>query len=319
LGGLAVIVVIALAVVITVLVVRPAGGGPAPTPTNGHSDFASAGDDGPVAIITDDLTCAAWNKINTALFDAEQQAKWTERDASVPASEWTPQQRTTFETVGNAMTRVADQSVGLAKATPHRVMRELYEQLIAYARAFAERVPKFTEPDNELARVVDSVASVFANVCGAISYSSAAAQAPLLSPAPPPSRVASPESLEEPQRLLTEADPVCNEWTSTVDRFFDDTIAWQAISGDIPAAQWTPEQKAVNDAVAPVMSTFADRLEELARRSENPGIQDFGLLAAQYQRAYVQALPTYTSADSFLAAAASTLAETVEKACKAVK
>jgi hypothetical protein len=316
LGGLAILVVVVLAVVITVLVMRPSGGGPSPTPTNGHSDFASAGDDGPVAIITEDPTCAAWNNVNTAMFDAEQQVKWTERDPSVPATGWTPQQRNTYETVGNAMTRAADQTAGLARTTPHRVMRELYEQFIAYARAFAERVPNFTEPDNELARVVDGIAGAFVNICAAISYGSSAAQAPLLSPLAPPSKIAPPESIEDHQRLLTKADPICPEWTARLDRYFDDTTAWQSISGDIPAAQWTPEQKATIDAVIPGMSTFADDLEKLARRSETPAVQDFGVLAAEYERAYAQALPTYTSADGFLAAAATYLAKTIEQGCK---
>src|SRR5882762_11804026 len=63
LGGLAVFVVVALAGVITVLVMRPSGGGPTPTPTNGNSDLASAGDAGPVNIIAEDPTCAAWGKV----------------------------------------------------------------------------------------------------------------------------------------------------------------------------------------------------------------------------------------------------------------
>ena len=319
LGGVAVVVVVALAVVITVLVMRPSGGGGAtPTPTNGKSDFASANDTGPVAIITEDPTCAAWNKVNTSLFDAEQQVKWTERDPSVPATDWTPQQRNTFETVSKAMTGAADQSVSLAKATPHRVMRELYEQFIAYTRSFAERVPKFTAPDNELARVVDGIAGTFVNICAAISYGSSAAQAPLLPPVRPPSKIASVQNLETPQRLLTNGDPICTEWTSRLDRYFNDTTDWQSISEDIPASQWTPEQRATIDAVIPVMSAFADDLENLARRGETSAVQDFGVLAAEYERAYARALPTYTSADGFLAAAATYLAKTVEQGCKVV-
>ena len=57
---------IALAVVITVLVVRPADGGGGngdPTQQNGDSEFASADDTGPVNIITEDPTCAAWREI----------------------------------------------------------------------------------------------------------------------------------------------------------------------------------------------------------------------------------------------------------------
>ena len=47
-----------------------------------------------------------------------------------------------YETVGKAMDNAADQTVSLVKATPHRVMRELYEQFIAYARAFDQAIPQ---------------------------------------------------------------------------------------------------------------------------------------------------------------------------------
>src|ERR1700754_5066465 len=72
-GGIALLAVIAVTVVITVLVVdKNSGGGESPTPTNGSaSDFASANDKGPVGIITEDPTCAAWNRINHSAVDVE--------------------------------------------------------------------------------------------------------------------------------------------------------------------------------------------------------------------------------------------------------
>ena len=42
------------------------------------------------------------------------------------------------------------------------------------------------------------------------------------------------------------------------------------------------------------------------------------MLSAQYQRAFVKALPTYTGADNYLSEAATFLARTVNWACKAV-
>ena len=54
--------------------------------------------------------------------------------------------------LGNAMRSAADQTVDLVKLTPHRVMRELYEQFIAYARAFADSVPTYTADDDSLGR-----------------------------------------------------------------------------------------------------------------------------------------------------------------------
>ncbi len=54
------------------------------------------------------------------------------------------------------MRSAADQMVALAKLTPHRVMRELYEQFIAYSRAYADRIPTYTPPDDNLALVAVS-------------------------------------------------------------------------------------------------------------------------------------------------------------------
>ncbi len=317
LAGIAVLAVIAVTVVITVLVVGKDSGN-SPTPGNGsRSDIASANDKGPANIITDDPTCAAWTRIGNGLRDAELKVRWPDRDPSVPATAWTPEQRTTFESVGNAMSSAADQTVSLAKTTPHRVMREIYEQFIAYSRAFAESLPTYVPSRNDMAKVVDGLAGVLANICGAITYGSAAAQAPLLAAPSAPSSVSPSSDPADPKRLLTTADPICGEWRPLFAKFFDDTKAWKAIPEDIPATQWTPEQKAINDAVAPVMATFADDVERLGRRSDNAELEDFAVLSAQYRRAYVAALPTYTVADNYLASASTYLALTVDQACVA--
>ncbi len=96
-----------------------------------------------------------------------------------------------------------------------------------------------------------------------------------------------------------------------------DTADWRSIPSDIPASQWTPEQRAINDAVAPVMDAFADKLQALGERSGNLTLQDFAVLSAQYRRAYVQSLPSYTAADNYLANAALELSGVVEAACMA--
>jgi hypothetical protein len=66
------------------------------------------------------------------------------------------------------------------------------------------------------------------------------------------------------------------------------------------------------------MNTAADQLEELGRRSGNPTLQDFAILAAQYRRAFVVAVPTYTPADNHLANAATYLSTAVLGSCAAV-
>ena len=97
-----------------------------------------------------------------------------------------------YESVAKAMTDSADQTVGLVKLTPHRVMRELYEQFIAYARAFADSIPTYTSKDSHLAGAVDSISSAPGDICGAVTYGPAASQGPLIPATATPS--SSPQS-----------------------------------------------------------------------------------------------------------------------------
>jgi hypothetical protein len=320
-GGIALLAVIAVTVVITVLVVgKNSGGGESPTPTSSNgSEFASANDKGPVGIITEDPTCDAWNRTVNELSSPEKENKWGDRDPNIPASAWSSEQRTMYESVSKAMHSVADQSVELAKKTPHRVMRELYEQYIAYARAFADRVPTYKAGDAQLAAVVDDIAAGLVNICAAITYGSAAAQAPLVPEADPPSEVAPLGDPSQPRQFLSKADSTCADWLSEYLKFDADTADWRRISDpNIPASQWTPEQKSAFDAVTPLMAAFADKAEALGRRSDNPTFEDFAVLSAQYRRAYVRAIPTYAPADNYLVTASTNLANMLGHACKAV-
>ena len=188
-GGIALLAVIAVTVVITVLVVGKDSGGGSPTPTNGNgSEFASANDKGPVGIIIEDPTCAAFNRIANAFTAAETKAGWPNRDSSVPATAWTADQRSMYVAVSSAMRNAADQTGNLVKVTPHRVVREMYEQFIAYARAFTEKIAQYQPNDNHLAAVVDGLESALVDICGAITYGSAATQAPFVPEAPSPSK-----------------------------------------------------------------------------------------------------------------------------------
>jgi hypothetical protein len=223
-----------------------------------------------------------------------------------------------YESVGKAMRSVADQSVELAKKTPHRVMRELYEQYIAYARAFADKVPIYkSDNDGPLASTADDVASVLVNVCAAITYGSAAAQEPFVPPADSPTTVSSPEPSIDTQRFLTESNPTCEKWLPAYEKFDADLKSWRESDPNVPADQWTRDQKSVFEAAAPMMTTFADKAEELGRESGNPTFEDFAVMSAQYRRGYVRAIPTYTAADNYLASVATVLSNTIGHACMA--
>jgi hypothetical protein len=318
----ALVAVVAVAVAVTVVVLHSNSGGNSKgstTSTTGTaSGIASANDNGPVTVITNDPSCAPWNPVETTLAATEQQNGWDKRDPSIPASAWSPEQRAQFQAVGTAMRNAADQLVALAKLTPHRVMRELYEQTIAYMRAYADRIPDYTPNDDPLARVEATASSAIGQICGAIAYDSAAARGPLIAAPAPPTQTSSPVDPAKPQRFLTANNSICPDWKAAAADYDAASAEWQKTDPNTPASQWSPEQKALNDAVGPVMSSFADKKEQLGRRSGNPTLEDFAVLSAEYNRAYVQALPTYVRADGYLNDTASYSSGVIATACEAV-
>jgi len=98
----AVVVAIALTAVVTVLVVRPDSGTSTTqgNPDVTNSEFASASDNGPITIITDDPTCDAWNTVAGESASVTDSVKWDDRDTGIPATAWTPDQRAMYDATG---------------------------------------------------------------------------------------------------------------------------------------------------------------------------------------------------------------------------
>src|SRR3954454_4063200 len=92
-------------------------------------------------------------------------------------------------------------------------------------------------------------------------------------------------------------------------------VGGQEVPGQPTFKEWeksgirhsTPQEKALNDPVVPLMLKLADDVEQAAGRSHNPVMLDVGTLLALYQRVFAKALPTYSSADSELKGAAAYL------------
>lgn len=322
-GGVALVGVIAVTAVVAVSCTKSSGGTDKPTAapaTSGAptSDFASANDTGPVSVITEDPSCAPWMPILNTLADAEANG-WKERDPSIPAAVWSPELRSQYTAVADAMRRAADETVQVVRLTPHRVVRELYQQFIAYARTYADRVPVYTPLDNELALTAVGAAEVLSHICQSITYGSAAARAPLVPPAQPPTNISSPSNTRNPERFLTSTNPVCGDLKQAVDAFnaSPQVAAWKGTDANIPASQWTPELRATAEALQPVMLDWAATLDGIGRRSSNGIFEDFLTLAAQYQRAYVQSLPTFTRPDENLYDTSRLAAPMVVSACAA--
>jgi hypothetical protein len=318
--GLALVAIIAVSIVGTVLVLRPDSGGGSGQQSNtadGGSEFASANDTGPANIITEDSTCDAWVKIARDMDAAVPE--WNRQNYSVPATEWTPDQRAVFENESSILETSIKKVANLAKQTPHRVMRELYGQYSAYAQAVIDAIPSYASADNYIVAAYNKFAATLSRVCDSIHFSVAQESAPLVPVPSPPTAIQHVDqgSSLEPKRFLSSRNDVCGEWISTAERYDKDTEAWRAIDANIAATEWSPEQKAVMDAVAPVMSAYADKMESLGRQSGNHILEDFGVFAAQYRRAYVQAIPTYTANYAYISSMSSNLSNAIYWACKA--
>jgi hypothetical protein len=230
---------------------------------------------------------------------------------------WSPEVRAIFTQAGDAMSAAADQTIHLVKMTPHRVMRELYEQFIAYARAYDETIPTYEPGDDHLANVAISATVVLTNICAAAEFGSAAARAPLVAQSDQPTVTAPLGDPRNPQRFLMSSDEVCPEWTAKVSRFNSDVAAWATTDPQTPVNSWSAEQKALTAAVTPVMLNDAKEMRSLGVRSSNPVLQDLAALASIYQLTYVEALPTYGPADHYLYTTAGQASAMVNAACLA--
>ncbi|WP_142282852.1 hypothetical protein [Mycobacterium aquaticum] len=297
---------------------KAVGPGGSQSPAVG-SNVASANDTGPATIITDEPTCAGWAAIEKAVNDAEAKTDWSNHDYKTPVSDWTPELRAKYDTMSKALTATADQAVALAKKTPHRVVRELYEQFIAYARAFVSSLGTYAEIDQQLANASVHARVGFDYVCDAITWKSAVTHAPFVSDPAPPTTLAKPGDPGNQQRALESSSGVdCAKWNSVFDKFGEDTKGWSALDPKLSVDEWRPDQRAAVDAVIPVMQKYADDIETLGRASGNATIEDFSVLGAQYWRAYADALPTYAKTDAFLSLTAARMPSFVVVACKAV-
>jgi len=319
LSTVAVLVVLGVTIGGTLYFTRDKGGGGSATSSSAApSDVASANDRGPVSIISEEPTCDAYIGINNGIAAVEKNG-WADGRATLgPSSEWTSDQRTQIEAVATALRNASDQMVSLAKQTPHRVVRELYEQFIAYGRAYAERLPEYTPKDDGLASANVNTGVALLGICNAIRYG-AAARTLAVPPASAPTESAPVNDVSNPQRFIPDAGSVCSQWTRRLNQLTADTPDWQNLDGGIPAPQWSPERRATEQRIRPLFTTYANDMEAAGRQSGNPILEDFAVLASQYLRAYVAIGDDYNgAADSWLANVAFSISNLVSGACLAV-
>jgi hypothetical protein len=315
--AVAILLVIGISVGATLIFTRGDGGGGSSPTSGAASDIASANDTGPVSIILDEPTCNAFVGINNSLADLQAKGWGDIRSNLGPIAGWTPDQRAQVEAVAEATRKAAEQVVPLAKQTPHRLVRELYEQFIAYGRAYADSIPSYVPSDDGFASANVNASSAVIGICNTIQYGSASRSIGV-QPVDAPPEAAAIGDLGNPARFFDAPHDECSEWTSRLDAFNAATADWQKRDGSIPATDWTPEQRALTDAALPLLTRFADDSEQAALRSPNPVFRDFALATTLYSRAFVSAGSDYVNADGWLNFTAFRFANLIAGACKAV-
>jgi hypothetical protein len=293
---------------------------PAPTtPASASAEpnaIASAQDMGPVGIIASDVTCQSWREIQSTMASAQSNG-WDQRDPSIPGAAWTPEQRSQYEQVGTAMRTSADKAVGLARQTPNRVMRELYETFIAYGRAYATALADYQPVQNFLAQTNTAALQSVSEICAAADGGSAISRAPTVPPAAPPTAPAPAADPANPERFLPESGPTCARWVPAEAALSAGIQPWLALDPELSVDRFTPDQRAVLESTAGQFTAAAGTLEADGRGSGNPVFEDYATLAAQYFRAFAAAVPTYAAADRNLGMVGVRLDNLISSACQA--
>lgn len=309
------LLVVAITIGATLLFVRDDEPGSSSIPTT-PSDIASSGDTGPVSIPTSDPTCNAFISLNDSLVNLRMQG-WGDQRANLgPSTSWTPEQRKMVDTVATATSRAADQMVDLAKQTPHRVVRELYEQFVAYGRAYAGSISAYQPVDNYLASVNVNIGDALLAICTSIE-NGAAGRTIAVEEAKSPTQVAETVNPADPTRLLTEPIAICSPWVERENSIKSELGAWSELDTNIAASEWTPEHRAIEEAAIPRLQQLGEETASAARESGNPLLEDFGTLSDLYLTAYASAGTTYVPADSWLSSAGLRLINIVTDACRA--
>ena len=276
--------------------------------------MASADDTGPLTILTDEPVCTDYQNTLADVSTAQRQG-WADRNPDIPATQWTTTQHTMYEQMADALNTAADHYTLLAHRTPHRIIAELLAISIGSTRAYTNALPHYTATDNKLIRPSNNADHVLTNLCNTITTGSATNRAPLAPPMADPAIRPTPIDPDHPRTLMAKPDPICTNLHAVIDQYHTPLADWRAIETDIPATDWTPQQRDLNNTAAPLLHDQARQYLQLAGHTPDPLIADLLTLAGLYQHLYARTLGTYTPDDRHLYATAVYAIRTVANAC----
>ncbi|MCV7366957.1 hypothetical protein CRI77_22265 [Mycolicibacterium duvalii] len=273
------------------------------------SESADAGLDRTVGLLTEkDPVCDDWIRYADEL--AEETQEWSAIDKTISAGRWTPEQRAVVERASEAMTSAADRFESILPKAENVVLQELITQSIVFWRKYVERLPTYVYTDSMIAGVAGNFGSATTFMCTAVPIVVAG------------NYTANPvtSSAEDPDELtpfIFASDDSCEGIISLLDRQNRVLRGWASGDPSVPAAEWTANERKLNEAAIPVLEADAWQAQKLAEATSNSILSDILTTYGSYLRAYTQALPDYEPDDGQLWKIATFLGGGLGAACKA--
>ncbi|MGE2836485.1 hypothetical protein [Mycobacterium sp. SMC-4] len=126
------------------------------------------------------------------------------------------------------------------------------------------------------------------------------------------------EGVDRTVGLLTEKDPVCDDWIRYADELAERTKEWSEIDKTISAANWSSEQRLIAEDAADAMSTAADQFESILPMAANVVLRELIAQSIVFSRAFVERMPEYEYADAMLAGVAGNFGTATTFMCTAM-
>ncbi len=276
----------------------------------GGTAQSEAGLDRTVGVLRErDPVCDDWGPAIVELTSREK--KWLTLNRDIPAAKWTPEHREIFVSVGEAMTAAADKFEAMLPKTRSVVLQELIAQTIVYMRAYVERIPEYVESD----RFINGVAFNFGNAVTKMCDAGTLLRVPGGTEKTTRSSVPEPAGLTP--FMANGKDPACAKLLEVIDRQNTYLSGWAATDPMIPAEQWTPDQRALNNAAREVILRDVNVVRALADVAESAIMADLLATRADYMQAFADSIPTYAADDGNLWATVAYIGGGLGAACKA--
>lgn len=276
---------------------------------SGDAPGADGGLDRTVGLLTEkDPVCDDWIRYADEL--AENLEPWSAIDKTISAGRWTPEQRAVVERSAESMTSAADRFETILPTTKNIVLRELIAQSIVFWRKYVERLPRYVYTDSMIAGVAGNFGSATTFMCTAVPIVVAGNHTgkPVTSSARHPGEL---------KPFIFASDDSCEGVISLLDRQNRVLRGWASGDPSVPAAEWTANERKLNEAAIPVLEADARQAQMLAEATNNLILSDILTTYRAYLRAYTQALPDYEPDDGQLWKVATFLGGGLGAACKA--